>query len=85
MFGKGNFDGQFRTRPTVSIRGATKSETREDLIRRAQEERSNREVSCWFRCIKVCTIFRICHGSGQYFLEIGTNSMCGGHNFVFYF
>ena len=23
--------------------------------------------------LKVCTIFRICHGSGQYFLEIGTN------------
>ena len=44
MFGKGNFDGQFRTTPTVSIRGATKSESKEQLLRRAHEERQRREV-----------------------------------------
>ena len=36
MFGKGNFDGQFRTTPNVSIRGATKSENKEQLLKRAQ-------------------------------------------------
>ena len=44
MFGKGNFDGQFRTTPNVSIRGATKSENKEQLLRRAHEQRSQREV-----------------------------------------
>ena len=31
------------------------------------------KVSTHTHSNKVCTIFRICHGSGQYFLEIGTN------------
>ena len=44
MFGKGNFDGQFRTTPNVSIRGATKSESKEQLLKRAHEERLQREV-----------------------------------------
>ena len=44
MFGKGNFDGQFRTKPTVSIRGASQSENREQLLKRAHDERLNREV-----------------------------------------
>ena len=44
MFGKANFDGQFRTTPNVSIRGATKSENKEQLLKRAHEQRSQREV-----------------------------------------
>jgi len=44
MFGKGNFDGQFRTTPNVSIRGATKSESKEQLLKRAHEERLQREA-----------------------------------------
>ena len=44
MFSKGNFSGQFRRTPTVSIGGATKSESKEELIRRAQEERKQREA-----------------------------------------
>jgi len=44
MFGKGNFNGQFRTTPTVSIRGATKSESKEELLRRAHDERLRREA-----------------------------------------
>ena len=44
MFGKGNFSGQFRRLPTVSIGGASKSESKDELIRRAQQERRQREV-----------------------------------------
>ena len=49
MFGKGNFDGQFRTKPTVSIRGASQSENREQLLKRAHDERQNREVNICFQ------------------------------------
>ena len=45
MFGKGNFSGQFRRLPTVSIGGASKSESKDELIRRAQQERRQREVN----------------------------------------
>ena len=44
MFGKGNFDGQFRTKPMVSIRGASKHENREQLLKRAHEDRVSREA-----------------------------------------
>ena len=44
MFNKGNFSGQFRRTPTVSIGGASKSESREEVIRKAQQERSQREA-----------------------------------------
>jgi len=44
MFGKGNFDGQFRTTPNVSIRGATKSESKDQLLKRAHYERLQREA-----------------------------------------
>ena len=44
MFGKGNFDGQFRTKPMVSIRGASKHENREQLLKRAHEDRVSRET-----------------------------------------
>ena len=44
MFGKGNFEGQFRTKPIVNMGGATRSENREQLLKRAQEERNMREV-----------------------------------------
>ena len=44
MFGKGNFSGQFRRLPTVSIGGASKSESKDELIRRAQLDRRQREV-----------------------------------------
>ena len=47
MFGKGNFDGQFRTKPSVSIRGATKSESKEQLLKRVHDERLNREVRAY--------------------------------------
>ncbi len=40
MFG---FNGDFRSRPNVSIRGASKKESKEDLVRRAKEERQKRE------------------------------------------
>ena len=44
MFGKGGFEGNFRTTPNQSIRGASKSESKEELLRRAQEERKAREA-----------------------------------------
>ncbi|XP_032221291.2 ubiquitin-protein ligase E3C [Nematostella vectensis] len=37
------FDGQFKSRPIVSLGGASKKEQRNDLIQRAQEERQRRE------------------------------------------
>ena len=39
-----NFDGQYRTTPTVSIRGATKSENKDQLLRRIHEDRQQREA-----------------------------------------
>jgi ubiquitin-protein ligase E3 C len=44
MFGKGGFDGQFRTTPNQSIRGASKTESKDALVRRAHQERSQREA-----------------------------------------
>ena len=44
MFGKGHLEGQYRTKPVVSIRGATKYETKKELLERAHQERANREV-----------------------------------------
>ena len=52
MFGKGNFDGQFRTKPSVSIRGATKSESKEQLLKRVHDERLNREVPTSYKKIQ---------------------------------
>jgi hypothetical protein len=45
MFSKGNFEGEYRSRPTVSIRGATRGESKEELLHRAHQERAAREVS----------------------------------------
>ena len=45
MSGFSSFDGTYRRTPTVSIRGSSKSETREQLLERAQKERQKREVS----------------------------------------
>lgn len=45
MFGKGHFEGQFRSRPVVSIRGASKHETKQELLERAHKDRANREVT----------------------------------------
>ena len=41
------FNGEFRRKPVVSIRGvgASKKETKEDLVKRLKEERAEREVS----------------------------------------
>ena len=41
------FNGEYRRKPVVSIRGvgASKKETKEDLVRRLKEERAEREVS----------------------------------------
>jgi len=44
MFGRGSFEGDFRTRPSVNIRGASKSENKEQLLKRAHEERIQREA-----------------------------------------
>jgi len=44
MFGRGSFEGDFRTRPSVNIRGASKSENKEQLLKRAHEERIHREA-----------------------------------------
>lgn len=38
------FDGDFRRRPLVTIRGASKSESKESVLRRAKEERRKREA-----------------------------------------
>ena len=40
-----SFDGDFRRRPIVSIRGASKKESKAELLERAQRERSEREAS----------------------------------------
>lgn len=40
-----SFDGEFRRKPVVSIRGASKKESKEELLHRAQRERSQREVN----------------------------------------
>ena len=50
------FNGEYRRKPVVSIRGvgASKKETKEDLVRRLKEERAEREVS---QCqINLCQI-----------------------------
>jgi ubiquitin-protein ligase E3 C len=39
-----NFDGDFRRRPVVSIRGASKKESKAELLERTQRERNQREV-----------------------------------------
>ena len=41
------FNGEFRRKPVVSIRGVgtSKKETKEDLVKRLKEERAEREVS----------------------------------------
>jgi len=44
MLGKGHFEGDFRTKPTVNIRGATKKESRLQLLERAHLDRANREA-----------------------------------------
>ena len=44
MFGKGGFEGQIRRTPNQSIRGASKSESKDELVKRAQEERVGREA-----------------------------------------
>ena len=44
MFGKGYFEGDFRTKPIVNNRGATKAENKEQLLERARLDRQNREV-----------------------------------------
>ena len=42
-----SFDGDFRRRPIVSIRGASKKESKAELLERAQRERNEREASCY--------------------------------------
>ena len=44
MFTKGHFEGEYRSRPAVSIRGATRGESKEELLLRAHQERAQREV-----------------------------------------
>ena len=40
-----SFEGDFRRKPQVSIRGSSKVESKEELLIRAQQERQKREVS----------------------------------------
>ena len=40
-----SFNGTYKRTPTVSFRGSTKTESREQLLERAQKERLKREVS----------------------------------------
>ena len=39
-----SFNGTYKRTPTVSFRGSTKTESREQLLERAQKERLKREV-----------------------------------------
>ena len=42
----GFFDGQFRRTPNVSMGGASKKLTKEELLAKAQREREQRQVCC---------------------------------------
>ena len=42
----GFFDGQFRRTPNVSMGGASKKLTKEELLAKAQREREQRQVRC---------------------------------------
>ena len=44
MFGKGHFEGDYRTKPVVNIRGFGKPESRDQLLERAHQDRIKREV-----------------------------------------
>lgn len=47
----GFFDGQFRRTPNVSMGGANKKLTKDELLAKAQKEREQRQVS---RVAKFC-------------------------------
>ena len=50
----GFFDGQFRRTPNVSMGGASKKLTKEELLAKAQREREQRQVCC-----QLCDVFLI--------------------------
>ena len=45
MLGKGHFEGEYRSKPVVNIRGASQPITRTQCIEKAHKERANREVT----------------------------------------
>ena len=56
MFGKGYFEGDFRTKPIVNNRGATRAENKEQLLERARLDRKNREVNNAINYFKIAWI-----------------------------
>ncbi len=40
----GGFDGDFRRHPDVALRGASKKQTRDELIEKANAERAKRQA-----------------------------------------
>jgi len=44
MLGKGHFEGEYRSKPVVNIRGASQPITRTQCIEKAHKERANREA-----------------------------------------
>ena len=44
MWSTTGFNGEFRRKPVVSNRGASRKETKEELLQRATKERQRREV-----------------------------------------
>ena len=44
----GFFDGDFKRRPNVSIGGASRKLTKDELLAKAQREREQRQVSIFF-------------------------------------
>ena len=52
-----SFNGTYKRTPTVSFRGSSKTESREQLLERAQKERLKREVSLKYFLWKVVVMF----------------------------
>ena len=52
-----SFNGTYKRTPTVSFRGSSKTESREQLLERAQKERLKREVSLKYFLWKVIVTF----------------------------
>ena len=65
MWSSSGFNGDFRRKPIVSNRGASKKETKEELLKRAQQERTKREVRTEDTTQVTCTQIRIELESGS--------------------
>ena len=58
-----SFNGTYKRTPTVSFRGSSKTESREQLLERAQKERLKREVSLKYFLWKVIVMFKTSRNS----------------------